>query len=102
MKLKLVENLPAEALDLDIDTSILTDEIISEMVRAEADALGFETLLDGIVVATKEVDKKEPLITKLLAIARQNFMFGYYTALEHYQEIQQAGTHKPQEKGPGE
>jgi len=73
------------------DAAILTNKIKTEMFNAAVGCLGQECdeFVEAIAEALKHVDKRDSMMTKLMAIARHCFMFGYFTALEDFQGLQQ-------------
>ena len=71
-----------------LDAARLTDEVRAEMFEATQKELDLDEMVDCIADALKGVKKELPLINKLLHIATHSFLFGYYTALQDYQDIQ--------------
>lgn len=71
-----------------MDAAILTDEVRNEMFEATQATLDLDELVECIGEALKNVKPSLPLINKLLHIASRSFLFGYFTALQDYQEIQ--------------
>lgn len=71
-----------------MDAAILTDEVRADMFEATQATLDLDELVECIGEALKDVKPSLPLINKLLHIASRSFLFGYFTALQDYQEIQ--------------
>lgn len=71
-----------------LDAAILTDEVRASMFEATERELDLDELVKCIGEALKGVEPSLPLINKLLHVASRSFMFGYFIALQDFQEIQ--------------